>query len=565
MVTCNTGVGKTTFMNFALVRWLRNPKIKEILLQMTGCQDAWHIVRSDSTGAEGQTFKVYRVPAERISRALAGMYKRQGQRGQGGSGTCIYACDTETATGHPLQYQGFTVVTASPNRSHYADLLKERMGSVFYAQLWSLESLHAALRLFHMAKRGELGCAVQSEAELTARFQRLHGVFRHVMTNRLEHWLQLQHAALDEITVEAIGQISSDLKVAGEVAHHRLFVLQPWGFKPNGDPDSDHSALIGTLGAYETDFVSKDVMQAFDEKVDELPLEDVERYILRGPTRTARVRGSLWERAVLRQLRGGDSMLTTALSYDGKPFTGAPTQVSHRACVGAHEPLLHEFVTETWRIQQVAELPSVWPQNRQWEPRENLLLIPLSETHPMCDAFFFQMAHTDHGKEPVIWLLQATIAASHPITGWDTIQAFLSLIRPSSAWCPEWMRRMPHAGSTSPPPKVKLAFVTPNAATHYYKREQKYGGSADDKRNFLRYVSQCVLGCKEVSGSGRTPDGHSPSREEALGSVPGVSAQALSPGSQQGTPKRERSQSATQMQRSQSKRNRRKRQRNNSV
>lgn len=492
-------------MNFALIKWLKTPSIKEIVLHRTNSQTAVHIVRRASKSPDRPQFDVYNVPNACLQSVLDSMYRNQVAAATADAKTntaSVYACDTASVSGHPLDYEGWTFVTASPNRGHYANLLKIEQPHMVYMPLWDYQSLVDSRTLMSTAAP-EASVVCATEADVRARFQAFNGIFRHVLTGSMDQWLSQQNSALAEVSLKNIGTISRDLKNAGDVSH-RLFVMQPLGYLANGDEDRASEVESNKVPDFTVDFVSARVIDAFAEKTLRYDSSDIEDIVAGENSATAALRGICWQRAVLFRMRGGDALPTysvprgyvedkTAVSFklsvscrQLQPKTGSP---------GGMEQLV-------WSVSQVAELPSSTKETlspkRTWSPHDELLVIPLAGNYPLCDAFLFQMEK----EQPVIWLIQLTIAPKHKVQGWSQVRKFLETIDTASPWCPAWV-----TGRTNEcAPHVRLVIVTPSGMTGNYKYlispqpAQKGKRRAKRRRGakgaeFLSHVQQFVAGC----------------------------------------------------------------------
>jgi hypothetical protein len=118
--TGNPGIGKSTWLNYALVRFLQDGYV--VVLERAKASDYFVFRDGICTHKENQVnpFLLSELPEK-----------------------AVYLFDPDENDSHPLESNVFTIVASSPQEKHYKALKKLRAGR-YYFPCWSLEELQVA-------------------------------------------------------------------------------------------------------------------------------------------------------------------------------------------------------------------------------------------------------------------------------------------------------------------------------------------------------------------------------------------------------------------------------------
>lgn len=495
------GTGKTSMTNYCLIRWLSDPSVTEIVVHSLVTYSCLHIQKNaqanESNGApnDSSALTVHSIPMTAVHEELAKISERH--KGDGPVQKAIYICDCGTRVGAPFVVPIFTVVTASPNESHYADILKQmNTAGKFYLPLWTLGEMLAARNLMYDAKvaAGAERRGVPSVEEVKRRYEEFHGVFRHTLSPQSSTvWRKQQDQSLKQVTWSELHSI-----VDGTMSAH-------W---------PRHLIICVSEAPYQdiqVEAVSRRMYGRIARSLLKHQRESTINQIHTGSWGTASsFFGKIWEGLVIDTLCGGSLHCVTrvvatnpdqCISDDTAAVTSTWMQrklVSPSVCLTEATNALTIEVCARWDIPNSGVPPtSGWDTVEVPTLRRALLLVPTASNFPACDAILCcaepTLVHaearpaqpadeacagtkpeettallTAQAKKKAIYLLQMTVGLNHPVSP-RAYQRLETMVR---AWQDVPKNKAWRDAS------LFFIFVIPNSQSHHWTRIQAWKSSA---------------------------------------------------------------------------------------
>jgi hypothetical protein len=164
--TGNPGIGKSSWLNYALVRFVQDGYA--VVLERAKCSD-YFVFRSGAC-----------IRRKHKRPDLDDLPEK-----------AVYLFDPDENDSHPLESNVFTIVASSPQEKHYKALRKLQNSSVRYFPRWSLEELKAAMP--------NMDAGVLNE-----RFLKWGGIPRYVFDDDQEKWMRKLQEILNHVNLELV-------------------------------------------------------------------------------------------------------------------------------------------------------------------------------------------------------------------------------------------------------------------------------------------------------------------------------------------------------------------------